>query len=303
MSAPSELNLTIRRGRPQDSRACNELLWEAATDLGQRSGRPLSGSADDWWASLEPVYEFVARHSAEWWVAESASGEIVGFSRSIERGAIFELTELFVRPGIQSRGLGRELIEKAFPLGRGGVRLIIATTDVRALSRYYAAGTMARFPIFTLTGTARNAQPGELIAEPLSDDRAQLSTVAAIEHAVLGHSRPQDEIESMLGMREGFLYRRDGRAVGFSFVGPSGAGPIAALEPGQQPDILLHVESRAAALGLEPLEFEIPGPNAEALAHLARRGFRIDPWINLLMTSEPFGQFDRYVGFSPPIVL
>ena len=33
--------------------------------------------------------------------------------------------------------------------------------------------------------------------------------------------------------------------------------------------------------------------------HLLGRGFRIDQWINLLMSNKPFGQFDRFIAFSP----
>jgi GNAT superfamily N-acetyltransferase len=69
-------------------------------------------------------------------------------SRSIpygERPTIHasSLTEFFVLPDHQSRGIGRALIERAFPAGRGNVRSIIATSDVRAQARYYAAGAVA----------------------------------------------------------------------------------------------------------------------------------------------------------------
>ena len=68
------------------------------------------------------------------------------------------MMEFFVLPGQQSRGVGKALLERAFPAGRGTVRSIIATSDVRAQARYYAAGTVARFPLFTLEGAPRKAQ-------------------------------------------------------------------------------------------------------------------------------------------------
>jgi hypothetical protein len=33
------------------------------------------------------------------------------------------------------------------------------------------------------------------------------------------------------------------------------------------------------------------------------RGFRLDPWVNVLMSSRTFGQFDRFIGFGPPLFL
>jgi hypothetical protein len=60
---------------------------------------------------------------------------------------------------------------------------------------------------------------------------------------------------------------------------------------------------QAVALGMERLELEVPSPNAMAIRHLLGRGFRIDPWIGCLMSNRPFGQFDRYLKFSPPLFL
>ena len=63
--------------------------------------------------------------------------------------------------------------------------------------------------------------------------------------------------------------------------------------------MLAHVEGRAHALGVESLALQVPGLNAVAVRHLLGRGFRIDPWVNLLMSDRPFGQFDRFIAFSP----
>ena len=34
-----------------------------------------------------------------------------------------------------------------------------------------------------------------------------------------------------------------------------------------------------------------------------RFGLRFDPFYTFLMSSRPFGRFDRFIGFSPPFVL
>jgi GNAT superfamily N-acetyltransferase len=296
----------IRRARLEDAEACHDVLWASVTDFGKRNGTPLEGTAADWWAKSEPLQRFLAAHAAEWWVAEEPeSGALIGFGRSIERGGLFELTEFFVLPTNQSRGLGRTLIDRAFPAGRGDIRSIIATTDVRALSRYYSAGTVARFPILTLGGTPGRAEPArDLVPRRLEAESAEdLQMVRDIEATILEYGRGEPEIRWLLGDREGYVYLRHGQPVGFAFVGIGGCGPIAALETGLLPDILAHVEDRAAALGLTTLELQLPGPNEIAARHLLSRGFRIDPWVNLLMSNRPFGQFDRFLGFGPPVFL
>src|SRR6266536_633671 len=52
---------------------------------------------------------------------------------------------------------------------------------------------------------------------------------------------------------------------------------IAALDPADLPDILLHVEGRACALGPERLDLQLLAPNEVATRHLLGRGFRLDP--------------------------
>jgi GNAT superfamily N-acetyltransferase len=291
---------------PDDVQACHDVMWRSVTDFGRRNGTPLEGTAADWWASGQRLQLFLAKHAAEWWVAEEPdAGTIIGYGRSIERGGLFELTEFFVMPTEQSRGVGKALIERVFPVGRGDVRSIIATTDVRALSRYYAAGTVARFPILTLGGAPADAEPGgDLRPRRLDiDPETDLQTQREIERSILGYARGKDEVRWLLEDREGHLYVRDGTAVGFAFVGKNGTGPVAALDPLDLPDVLLHVESRAVERGIERLEFQVPAPNEAATRHLLSRGFRIDPWVNLLMSDRPFGRFDRHLGFGPPVFL
>jgi GNAT superfamily N-acetyltransferase len=296
----------IRRATLEDTEACHSVMWASVTDFGARNRTPLEGSATDWWATSEPLHRFLAAHAAEWWVAEEPeSRNLVGFARSIERGGLIELTEFFVLPTNQSRGLGRALIERAFPVGHGDIRSIIATTDVRALARYYSAGTVARFPILTMGGVPERAKAAsDLTARRLDGGSADdLQTLKDIEAKILEYGRGEAEIRWLLEDREGYLYLRDGRPVGFAFVGKGGCGPIGALDTADLPTILLHVEDRAVAVGLKLLEFQVPGPNEIATRHLLGRGYRIDPWVNLLMSNRPFGQFDRFLGFGPPVFL
>jgi len=219
---------------------------------------------------------------------------------------LFELTEFFVLPAEQAKGVGRALLERAFPPGRGEVRSIIATTDVRALTRYYAAGVAARFPLLTVSRSPRPRAGDALPLEPIRIDSASarlLAEVSVMERSILDYSRGEDGLSWLLESREGYVYRRDGESVGFAFVGRDGAGPMGALDPEDQPALLRHVEGRAAALGADRLTLEVPGVNSVAMRYLMAEGFRLDPWVNLLMSSRPFGQFDRFIAFSPPTFL
>jgi GNAT superfamily N-acetyltransferase len=304
----TDAEIALRRATAGDTEPCYQLFLESVADLTARQGTPWDPDAADLWLRLEPLLRLLEEHAAEWWVAEDAAGgELLGYARSVERGGLFELSEFFVRPSRQSAGVGRQLLDAAFPLGRGDVRAIIATTDVRALARYYRAGTVARFPILALSRPmdlgdgAEQAADGAL--EPVRASTADLPVLAEIERAVLEFDRGPAETAWLLAQREGYLYLRDGRPVAFGFVGKIGSGPVAALSPEDQPFILTHLEARARALGRENLAFEVPSINQVAMRHLLDRGYQIDTFLTLLLSSRPFGQFDRFIGFAPPFVL
>ena len=292
----------LRRGTPADARTALDIFVPAVRDLTARQGQPWEPDLATLWPRMQPLLEHLAAHAAEWWIAEdAATGRPIGYARSMKRGGLFELSEFFVVPGSQSAGVGTALLDRAFPLGRGEVRAIIATTDNRAQSRYYRAGCSARFPIAGLEAEPRLADvpPGLDAVRASSGDIAEL---CRIEAAVLEFDRGA-EFDWLLEQREGYLYRRDGAAVGFGFIGPGGSGPIASLEADDQAPILAHLERRAAELRLPRLSLEVPMVNEVAVRHLLARGFQMEPIFTFLMSSRPFGRFDRFIGLSPPFVL
>lgn len=297
----------FRPATADDSQACFRLFWSSITDLASRLGTPWEGTAEERWPAFADLYALLVDVAAEWWVAEDDGSALVGYARSIERGAdggLFELSEFFVRPGRQATGVGRELLERTFPVGRGSVRAIIATTDVRAVARYHRADTSIQFPILGMNGTPAADDTADAIAlevEPI--DEGALSSVVETERSVLAHERGMSELRWLLERREGWLYRRDGAVAGFAFAGRGGTGPIATAEPEHMADVLRHVESRAAVIGLDQLSFEVPAPNVTAIRYLLARGYRFDPFGTYLMANRPFGRFDRFIGFSPPFIL
>ena len=294
----------IRRATADDSRRAFDVFLPSVQDLARRQNNPWDVEPEAQWARMQYLFDYLAEHAAEWWIAEEeGSGKAIGYARSVERGGLFELAEFFVHPDSQSAGVGAALLARAFPPGRGEVRVIIATTDVRAQARYYRAGTIARFPIVAMVGRPRTFDPDPMVeAVTVTSDGPEIQDLLRIESAVLEFDRG-DELRWLAAQREAYLYRRGGEPIGFAFVGRNGNGPIAALEASDQPAILAHVEARAAALALDELSFEVPMVNAEAIRHLLDRGFRMDPFYTFLMSSRPFGRFDRYVAFSPPFVL
>jgi GNAT superfamily N-acetyltransferase len=104
-----------------------------------------------------------------------------------------ELTEFFIRPSEQARGVGRALLEHAFPRGQYQQSLIISTLDQRAQACYLQARTYPITPVYTFGGTPHvNGVTTDLDFEPIQAAPKTLETLAKIDTLILGHRRDED---------------------------------------------------------------------------------------------------------------
>ncbi len=156
--ATMSIEPTIRRatsrgsgGLPRDPVGVRHRLRRAARNAARRDGRRLVG--------VRRAGPSLPRCSRGRMVGSRGAGRWkAGWLRALDRTRRpLRADRVLRRADGPSRGVGRALIERAFPVGRGDVRSIIATTDVRALTRYYGADTAVRFPILTLVGAPETA--------------------------------------------------------------------------------------------------------------------------------------------------
>lgn len=213
------MTVTHRNGTIEDSFAVFQIFIKAISDYGERTNvMAITGGNDpevlqSLWQRRRSMFEFLAQTASQFWVAEE-SGEILAYARSIEHDGLQELTEFFVSPGRQSGGLGRELLARAFPDEGARYRTIIATLDERALSRYLKAGVYGRFPIKYFYRIAEKVDvETDLTIEPLEISR-HLEAINSIDKRIVGHSRGIVH-EWIASTREGFVYKRAGKLVGY----------------------------------------------------------------------------------------
>ena len=261
-------------------------------------------------ADLQPafgrfrIYTEHLTHSAEhFWVAEE-DGALVGFSRSVLRDGVRQLSELFVLPDKQLQGVGQRLLALAFPKEGADNRVIIASPDVRAVSRYLKAGVQLRFTIYEW-GCKPEIVPFEtdLIIEPIFATPETLAALNAIDHIVLGYTREVDHIW-LIANRHGHLYRRNGQAVGYSYVS-NRAGPIAMLNNADFHSALAHVESEMTKYVDDIYnEFYVPVPmsNTAAVDYVLKRGCQTTAFLEHFMSDKPLGQYENYVFMDPPLI-
>ena len=294
----------LRRAEEGDARACFDLfrtsLWDLMRRIGYRPADDPDPDFDMQWTGYETLFNHLGATSAEWWVAEGEDG-LAGYARSIEREGLLELTEFFVRPGNRIGGVGRSLLERAFPVGLGTHRSIIATLDAPAVALYLRFGVAHQTTGIGLGGPPRPVD----LPDGYSTAPGDPEEILEIERAVLGHGRPPD-IGFMAEDRPAVMLRRGTKTAGYAFLPNERgfAGPVATLEPEDLPAALAAVENAAHEAGHEQLELLVPmAARAGVDWLLGERGMRVDPFYCFLLADGPWAQLDRYVPFNPCLLL
>jgi GNAT superfamily N-acetyltransferase len=302
--------ITLRPITPDDAPALYRVFRRSIGSLLERYTEAWPADLADidaTWPSWRGLYEHLASSCDRAWLAERA-GLVLGYARSMRRGDLRELTEFFMDPDAAGGGLGRRLLEAAFPAEAGVRRLIIATGDPSAQSRYVRHGFTTHAQLLEMDGDPR-ARPdlvptGDLQARPVDlADPHHLEAIADVDLAVLGHRRDADHA-FYASARSGRLFLRDGRVVGYGWMGER-AGPVAALDPADLVPMLAALEAIAVEQGRTALSWAVPGLAQPAASWLLARGYRLFRMPVFLMSDGPElpGRFDRYVVTVPPFFL
>lgn len=294
--------ITYRSGTAADAQILFAIFEAAIDDLGARMQASANSTAGDpdAWERRRPLFEHLARTGDRLWIAER-DGRPVGYARSIVRDGVRELTELFVVPGVQSSGVGGELLARAFPAEDARHRTLVATFDVRAVARYARCGLDGRFPIYSLSrAPAATAVDSDLRAEPLVTDAATIARLAVIDRALLGYRRDVDH-QWFATQRRGVVYRRGEEIVAYGYapVASGWSGPYAALDPADLPRLLADAETEAHRAGYEEVAFDVALINRSALGYLLGRGYQLQSSPMIWFSDTELGQLDRYILFSP----
>jgi ribosomal protein S18 acetylase RimI-like enzyme len=219
-------------------------------------------------------------------VAEAASGEVIGYSGSIVRGPVAFLTDLFVRPAHQSSATGQALLAAAMPED-GLMHCTTSSTDPRAQALYTRAGMAPRRPHYWLRVAPEAARriPATGIAlreTPLDDAELQ-----AWDARLSGRDRPQDFAWWRDGTNGVALWcLRGGERVGYavaqrrtdaSVYHPEmwTIGPVGVADEADAADCATAVCAWAVASGAPLLRVSVPGPHP-ALKPLLEAGARIN---------------------------
>lgn len=232
-------------------------------------------------AALRHVFETGTMYVAE------QDDTILAFAGAITRGAVTFLTDLFVRPRIQSSGLGKTLLSHVL-LREQPVHCTMSSTDPRAQALYTRVGMQPVFPHYNLEWVRRAGETPSFPETELEVIEGQVGSPTLLEWdaQISGRNRPQDHI--FWGARQQSIplwFRREGTTIGYAYTRLEDAtplttqrwviGPLGVNAPEYATACVLAaarwVQERS---GEVRVRIDLPGPHP-ALAPLLERGFQI----------------------------
>jgi hypothetical protein len=237
------------------------------------------------------------------WVAEERD-EIVGSAFSWICGNLWFLAELFVAPGKQGSGIGRELLARSFKhadqAGAQKRALITFTFNVVSQGLYLRHGLFPRLPLYLFSGDqmGRDGNASDRIeVNPLNG--SETSALAALDNKALGVSREKHHALLLNDSEmQGFLFCVGGQPIGYAYVANTGhVGPLAvASHNWMRPalDTALDIAGRQS----QQVSAFLPGICEEAFAIASKRRMRITlPMV--LVSNHDFGDWRCYLPRNP----
>jgi GNAT superfamily N-acetyltransferase len=316
-----------RPPRPEELADC-VLVWHASVnDYMTRLGHPLPPPVLD--PALRLGEHLLATDPGHFQVAVKSSPggrreRIVGFGIGLQREHVWFLSQLYVLPGDQHRGIGRALLSLVLPSApeagvadidrRPGV-LATCSDSAQPISNalYGKLGIVPRLPVFNLVGRptlpltlpplpdgieAVALEPPELISHrnPAAPGKAELcQTIDAIDRDVLGYAHQPDHVFLRVQGRTGFLYQTAaGKPLGYGYSSHVGRfGPVALLDETLTAPVIGHLMRAIEPRGATSVW--VPGANDRAMVALLRAGLRIEGFPAMFCWTRPFAAFERYL--------
>jgi GNAT superfamily N-acetyltransferase len=220
---------TIRPMTEDDAEAALRLTIETFDDLSRRRNEEPEPPV-----SMEhalPRYRNFPRHDPGGsWVAEDEHG-LAGCALAVKHGGVWGLSLLVVRPGLQSGGIGSDLLRHAHDYAHDATgRIILSSPDARAVRAYARLG-LDLHPCFLAKGAPRSIRAPDGFREGTVDD---IPFVEEVDRFARGGAR-RPSIETLLEMRQTLLVL-PGR--GYAFFGEGALRTLGALDDESAAEVL-----------------------------------------------------------------
>ena len=151
-------SITYRQARRADMMSCARVYVRSSQDLARRMGNtpPPTRPAD-----IAAALAHLRRTDPRGFHVAVKGERVVAFAATILRGNTHFLSMFWALPGLQSRGVGRRVLSRAFDGPRppaSAVRCVFASLDTRAQVLYLKFGMRPRGMFYLLKGAPSPSQ-------------------------------------------------------------------------------------------------------------------------------------------------
>ena len=299
--ARPRLEARIRPAGPGDFAACARLCLASLRDLSRREGQPPPNFP---LRNLVRFFRHALATDPHGFHVAIVRGRIVCYAITILRGKTHFLAQFFALPGMQSRGVGRPVLARAFDAPRpprGTVRCVVASLDLRAQALYTKFGMSPRTILYTVEGKPTKPTVGGLELRqvgPTGRFTTRASDLAAgFDRRLRAARRDADQrffVMAAKGSRF-FTARLDGRTVGYVVIRGNGAiGPGGVRDPSLSAGLMSAAITKARELGMKTVSAWVPGLNVGALEAAFDAGLKIG-FLTAWMAAGDIVRLDSYL--------
>jgi predicted N-acetyltransferase YhbS len=287
------MHVELRPVTPADAEVCGRILYDAFASVAARNNAPSDFPTPEMAAQL--VQAFITDPQVYGMVAEH-EGAVVGSNFLWEYDVVRAVGPVSVSPALQSRGVGRRLMEAVIARGADtrGIRLVQDAANTQSLALYAALGFDVREPLALVQGTPTGLPvPG---VEVRALQERDLAGCAALCHAVHGFERTH-ELRSVPPFLTSYVAIRDGRVVAYASAPHFWQLNYAVAEGEAEMRALL---GGVAASGGPPLSFLLPMRQAGLFRWCLAGGLRVVKPMTLMTMgayAEPRGCYLPSVGY------
>ena len=297
----SRLDVRIRPARPRDFVACARLCLASLRDLSRRQGqRPPSFPVRD----VLPFLRHALATDPDGFHVAVVEGRIVCYAITILRGKTHFLAQFFGRPGTQSRGVGRQVLTRAFDAPRpprGTVRCVVASLDLRAQALYTKFGMLPRTILYHVEGkptesTVRGLELRQVGPTGTSTTRAR-DLAARLDRPLREARRDVDQRHFLTAVKGSRFFdaRAGPKTVGYVVIQGNGAiGPGGVLDPSLSAALMSAAIAKAHEIGMKTVSAWVPGLNEGALTAAFEAGLKIE-FLTAWMAARDILQLESYL--------
>jgi hypothetical protein len=218
------------------------------------------------------------------------------------------LSQLFVSPEMQAKGIGQALLSKTLMQaernGAANRALITFAYNIASTGLYLKNGLYPREPLY------RMAAPAQAVAQNLADAGYEVTPIAPWPEAGEWISRIDQEL---LGFRRDLHHQfllgsfavravrieHAGRIAGYAYISAGGhVGPLAIAPDADAKAVVTTALHGALEGGASRVSMLVPGRADVVMQTALALGFRIEVPL-VLMAWRPFGNWHNYVPRDP----